>query len=170
MRIHQLRWQEIQRITVTTYPQALAICNRSDARTAADAIYDLPTILALAVVHGDAAMRRFGAPIIGCQPVQAVRRCITLQADPELERDFPVSWPAIVDIGTVDGRVLTHRRDLPRGEPEEPFGYADVEAKFHQLASATLGDSSRHELLETIHVLEKADSLAGLFAILGRSR
>jgi 2-methylcitrate dehydratase PrpD len=168
MRERRLDWREVEAIEVTTYPTALAICDRAGARTAAEAIYDMPTMVALAVVHGDASMRRFSEETIGSRAVQEVVKRITLRADPELEKDFPRKWPSAVEVRTKDGRVLTHSRDLPRGEPEDPFSTHEVEEKFHALASSALGEGPRRELLELIHTLPERDSLTDLFTHLGQ--
>lgn len=169
MRRYQLGWQDIEAIIVTTYPTALAICDRTGARTATEAIYDMRTIVALAVVHGDAAMHRFGAEIISSQPVQEVIQRIALRADPEMGKDFPQTWPAIVEIRTRDDRILVHRRDLARGEPEDPLSAAEVEEKFHQLASSALDYGARRELLDLVHALPEQDCLSELFSLLGHS-
>jgi 2-methylcitrate dehydratase PrpD len=125
-------------------------------------------MVALAVVHGDASMRRFSEETIGSRAVQEVVKRITLRADPELEKDFPRKWPSAVEVRTKDGRVLTHSRDLPRGEPEDPFSTHEVEEKFHALASSALGEGPRRELLELIHTLPERDSLTDLFTHLGQ--
>ena len=168
MREHALGWQEVEAIEVTTYPTALAFCDRTGARTAAQATYDLPVLVAVAVVHGDATMRRFRDDIVGSEPVQEVARRITLRADDEMEKEFPQKWPAAVKIRTKDGRVLSRKRDLPRGEPEDPFTPREIEEKFYMLAWSALADTSLRELFEIIRTLPERDSLADLFDILSR--
>lgn len=168
MRKHRLGWQEIEAINVTSYPTALSICDRVGARGRDEAIYDMRTMLALAVVHGDASMRRFTEETIASPPVQEVVRRIKLRADPEMEKDFPRKWPSAVEVRTKDGRTLSHTRDLPRGEPEDPFSTQEVEEKFHALASSALNEGTRLELLELIHTLPERDALADLFTLLGR--
>jgi 2-methylcitrate dehydratase PrpD len=168
VREHRLGWHDIEAIEVTTYPTALAVCDRAGARKAAEAIYDIPSMVALAVVHGDLSMRRFTDATVASDPVQEVARRVTLRADPEMEREFPRKWPSAVRLTTRDGRVLSRRRDLPRGEPEDPFTAREVEEKFHTLASSALGEASRRELLGLIQTLPERDSLGDLFELIGR--
>lgn len=168
VREHRLGWQDVEAIEVTTYPTALAVCDHAGARKAAEAIYDIPAMVALAVVHGDLSMRRFTDAAVGSEPVQEVARRVTLRADPEMEKEFPHKWPSAVRLRTRDGRVLSRRRDLPRGEPEDPFTAQEVEEKFHTLASSALGEASRRELLSLVQSLPERDFLNDLFDLIGR--
>lgn len=169
MKKNNLQWHDIQQIIITTYPMALDFCNRTGAKTASDAIYDIRTIVALAVVYGDAAMHRFDEKKIVSHPVQNIVEKINLNIDPQLETDFPNQWPAIVKIKTITGQEFSHRQNLPRGEPEDPLSTTEIENKFHQLSASVLNDNSRQRLLDFICTLPEQDSLENLFSLLAQN-
>ncbi|MGI6596898.1 MAG: MmgE/PrpD family protein [bacterium] len=52
--------------------------------------------------------------------------------DRELDKDFPNKWATIVEIETTGG-LFSQRIDYPKGEPEWPVGWDDIEKKFNIL-------------------------------------
>jgi 2-methylcitrate dehydratase PrpD len=166
MKEHKLSWQDIENIKITSYPTALVFCHSEGARSVSEIFYDMKALVALGIVHGSEAMRFFRDDVISSEPLQEISKRITLGSDPELEKDFPRTSPAIAEITVKDGRTFTHRRDLARGEPEDPLDQAEIVKKFHYLTYRALDDETRGALLRFIDGLPGQDSLADLFALM----
>jgi 2-methylcitrate dehydratase PrpD len=167
LRAHGLSWQDLAALRVRVYPAAFEDCRREPARTAAEAVYDIHAVVAFAAVHGDAGPQRFQDEVLASAPVQEVLGRVTVAADPELGRDYPRLWPAAVEAVTHDGRSFALRRDLPRGEPEDPYPREVIEAKFHLLARA-LDQAGRRRLLDFVSTLERQERAADLGPLLAR--
>ncbi len=166
MRRNDLNWQDIEDIRITSYSTAFDFCYQNGARSISEAFYDMKALVALVVVHRDEAMRYFRDDVIKSAPIQDVISRITLNPDSEMEKDFPRTWPAQVDITAKDGRAFSHRRDFARGEPEDPLERAEIIRKFHYLTYRALDDETRGALLGFIDDLPGQDSLAGLFTLM----
>lgn len=168
MRRHQLTWQDLEQIRITTYPIALDFCSQNNAQTISEASYDMKTLIALVVVYGNEAMRHFRDDIIKSEPVQKIVKLITLQSAPELEENFPQTLPALAEITTKDKRIFTTRRDLARGEPEDPLTTAEIEEKFNLLTYHALDNNARNALIHFVNKLPEKEFLIELFDLMGR--
>lgn len=168
MRRHQLNWQDIEKIRITTYPIALAFCDKNNACTLSEASSDMKVLIAMVIVYGNEAMRHFRDDIISSEPIQNIVKLITLQSDSKLEENFPQILPALAEIKTKDDRIFTISRDLARGEPEDPLTMAEIEVKFNLLTNYALDNNARNSLNRFIDKLPEQDSLTKLFDIMGR--
>lgn len=99
--------------------------------------FSLPYAVASALVRGSrSSMRDFEEPAIRDAEVLQVMDRIELSADPELTRfhDETGGFPTIVEIHS--GEICRERRiDFPVGSAQRPMSWADLEAKFRELAS-----------------------------------
>jgi 2-methylcitrate dehydratase PrpD len=129
-------------------------------------MYDIHAVVAMMAVFGDAGPTRFKDPVILGEPMRQVMSRITLVTDPGLEREYPRLWPSVVEVETRDGRRLRHRRDLPKGEPEDPYPRPVIEAKFDLLASRAIDEPARRGLLDFIGSLERRERAADLVPFL----
>lgn len=167
MRQNNLTWQEIGNVSITSYPTAFAFCHQNNACTLSEAYYDMKILAALVIVYGNQAMRNFRDDILNNEAIQTIAKLITLQSDPELEKNFPQMTPALAEITTKDGRIFTIRRDIARGEPEDTLTAAEIEEKFYLLTYRALDNNARKALMHFINKLPEHDSLTELFALMG---
>jgi 2-methylcitrate dehydratase PrpD len=167
LRTHALTWEDLAALRVRVYPAAFEDCRREPARTAAEAVYDIHAAVAIAAVHGDAGPHRFRDEVLHSAPVQQVLGRITVEADAALGEDYPRLWPAAVEAVTGDGRTLALRRDLPRGEPEDPYPAKVIAAKFHRMARQ-LAEPERRRIQDFVLTLEQQERAADLGPLLAR--
>jgi len=86
--------------------------------------------------------------------------------DDELDALYDEKWPAIVEVQTNDGRVLSARRDVPKGEPEFPVSDDELKAKFISLATDAIDVTQAEALWQTIFALDRLDSISELTSLL----
>jgi 2-methylcitrate dehydratase PrpD len=77
--------------------------------------------------------------------VRAFMDRVTVEADDELLRHYPKSWPARLSIATSGGELERRVVHVP-GDPERPFDEAQVAEKFRRVTAA-LGERAAEELL-----------------------
>jgi 2-methylcitrate dehydratase PrpD len=65
-----------------------------------------------------------------------------------------------------NGRVWTLDVPLPKGEPETPLSWDEIEAKFRSLASLTFDDARQDAIVEAVRRLESVQSMRELTALL----
>jgi 2-methylcitrate dehydratase PrpD len=77
---------------------------------------------------------------------------------------------AVVEADTVEGTTITVRCEHPRGAPENPLSWAELEKKFRTYARARLSDSRLEQALRIVSHLERLDSTQTLMALLRSER
>jgi 2-methylcitrate dehydratase PrpD len=138
---HGLRPDEVADVTIGVLEAAVPIiCEPRAAKLApasvVDAQFSMPFGAAVALVHGRASPRQHGAGVLVDPAVRALMPRIRCVTDPALEAHFPREWPAWVRVRLRDGRELTDAVRHPRGDPENPLGWAELEAKAADLLTA----------------------------------
>jgi 2-methylcitrate dehydratase PrpD len=91
--------------------------------------------------YDDPALRRFAA------------EKVTVEADPSLSEA-----QAIAEIATKDGKTVSAKCEFPRGAPENPVSYADIEAKFRTYAPTRLSAAQVEATLAAVRTLEDLPS------------
>lgn len=163
---HHLNWQEIDQIKVKTYSTALAVCNIHHPQNGRQAEYTIEFGVPLALVYGYSRADRFCDAVLNEAPIRELMGRITVEVDPELDRLFPGLRASVVEITTKGGRRLVHRQDYAKGEPENPVSSQELEAKFQGLASGTLSEQRRTQIVALLNRLESVGDTAGLFPLL----
>jgi 2-methylcitrate dehydratase PrpD len=103
--------------------------------------------------YTDPTLRRF-----------AVER-VEIACDPTL-----VASQAVVEADTADGPVIAVRCEHPRGAPENPLSWAELERKFRAYAGARLADARIEETLGLVSGLPALPSVRTLMDLLRSER
>lgn len=118
---------EIESVTVSTYDVAAEHDNYSPDTIEA-VRQSLPVSLAVLLERGELSVENLQDAF----DVGETASKITVRKDPLME-GCGDRRPAEVTVRLKNGEVHTCRRDLPAGEPEEPFTWEDVVEKFSRL-------------------------------------
>ncbi len=140
---HGLRPDEVERVSVRLYGQALGLLEGMEPTTPYAAKFSLPYCVASALTHGDLAPHRFSDEAIGDPGVLALADRISFSVDPELDALYPQAWPSIVSVTKTDGSTLERRVDHPAGDPENGLTDEEIAAKFASIVDPLLGGGSR---------------------------
>jgi 2-methylcitrate dehydratase PrpD len=93
--------------------------------------------------------------------IDALSRRVRVLADDDLDRTFPERYATIVEVTTRDGHMHRGRVDYARGCPQNPVTYAEISAKFHDLAPDARATRVK-ELVDRLETLPDATALADL--------
>jgi 2-methylcitrate dehydratase PrpD len=77
---------------------------------------------------------------------------------------------AVVDADTAEGSTITARCEHPRGAPENPLSWAELEKKFRVYARTRLPDARIEQVLRIVSRLERLDSTQTLMDLLRPER
>jgi 2-methylcitrate dehydratase PrpD len=128
--------------------------------------YILPiALLERKIVVDDILVDRRAEPAIA-----ALTDRVEVLADDELDPMFPAAYSTVVEVETRDGRHYRERVDHALGTLENPVPAARIEAKFGQLAGPAIGPARVAAIQAEVAALERANSLAGLAALIGGER
>jgi 2-methylcitrate dehydratase PrpD len=80
---------------------------------------------------------------------------VSLVHSPELEARYPREWPVRVTVTLTDGRSLTQPVDSPKGDPENPLSWNELEDKFHKMMAGTDYQGQAGALIERVRRLDE---------------
>jgi len=153
---------DIERIEVRGYKATLEVAGIREPRTAAEAKFSTPYLVAHALIHGSVRLNAFDDDRLRDPAIRSLLRMVTLEEDPALTAAFPNQRAARVAITTGRGERFEHFAPYRKGDPEAPLGDADIEAKFRELAGPVLGEKASLDLLAQLWKLDTLDGLPAL--------
>ncbi len=128
-------------------------------KSVVDAQFSMPFGAAVAILYGKATLNEYTKENIRSSQAKDMMNKIICVHDPELEKDFPVKWPASVTILTKDGKKYTTKVDYPKGDPENPLTWDELIDKFKNLVSPVFPTAKQNEIINRIRSLEQEDDL-----------
>ncbi len=93
-----------------------------------------------------------------------------MEPDYELDKLYDEKWPSIVEVTLKDGRKLSARHDLPKGEPEMPCTPDDMKEKFMSLSCDAVTEARAEKIWDLIMNLEKQTDMGALGALLVKNK
>jgi 2-methylcitrate dehydratase PrpD len=164
-----LRAEQVKGILVRTF----AVASRGKHRrpeTVASATYSAPFSVASALLTGSCWREQYTEEKIKDPAVLALAEKVEVVKDDGLDALYDEKWPAIVEVQTTDGRLLTARRDLMKGEPEDPVSDPELKRKFNSLATDAVSADRAEEIWQAVFRLEEMKSVSPLVNLLRASQ
>lgn len=147
----------ISAVQIETYGAAAEL----DARAPHNALaarFSLPWAAASFLLRGVADVPAFRTEALGDASTRALAARVAVAEDPAMTARLPAQRPARVRITLADGTVLEAARASNRGDADDPYPAAAIEAKFLDLAAPAFGAARAAELLaETAGIERIAD-------------
>ncbi len=143
---HALRATDVKRITVRGSPTHLKQLAKQEVHTLLDAQFSLPYSIATALVSGGAMLDQYTPEALQRSAVRDLARRVDLKLQPGVaDGDEP-----FIDVELNNGRVLTDRVLIARGDWENPLSEDELRAKFRTACAATLDAAHTARLEETV--------------------
>lgn len=127
---------DIQRIHVSSYRDAVKICDNLSPGTPVQAKFSLQQAAAVILLRGRPVLADFDMEAVGDPAVTALRALVTLHEDTAMTQAYPARFGARVEIHTRDGRRLSHQVVDALGDPEIPLSEDALIAKARMLLGA----------------------------------
>jgi 2-methylcitrate dehydratase PrpD len=160
-----LRSENVEGILVRTF----AVASRGKHQrpeTVASATYSAPFTIASALITGDCWREQYTEERIKDPRVLALAEKVEVVKDDALDALYDEKWPAIVEVRTKDGRVLSARRDIMKGEPECPVSDPELRRKFNSLTADAVSAERSEEIWQTVFRLERLKNISELAGLL----
>lgn len=126
--------EDIDSVHIKTYALAVKKHDHTDIKGAASAKMSIPYNFAVTYVLGRTGMEAFTEDSLNNPDVQALTKKIVTTEDADMTAAFPKETIATVDVTLKDGRVISGKSVLPKGEPENPLTRQEAIDKFTALA------------------------------------
>ena len=156
---------QVAAVTLRTFVVASRGTNKAPDSVPA-AKYSAPYTIALALALGQNRREQYAMELINDPALQSLAARVEVLADADLDALYDEKWPSIVEITTNDGRVLSARRDLPKGEPEYPISDHELKEKFLSLATDRVSMARAKAIWAAIFELDKTNRISDFTALL----
>ncbi|MBI2858998.1 MAG: MmgE/PrpD family protein [Chloroflexi bacterium] len=164
---YNVRADQIEEIVAGTNAHALDVVGAiREPRDITAAQFSAPFGLKLQVVKGGNGFREYVDENLTDPEVLALARRVRMEADPEIEAEFPKKRSVKVTIKLKNGTSYQLKLDGPRGSPQNPMTRAEIEEKFASLASLVFPEKRIRQIVDTIHSLESLGTVARLTRLL----
>lgn len=163
-----LEADDIASVTARVHQGAIDVLGAVDKpSTIHQAKFSMGTVLGLIAVHGAAGLNEFEAFALTDPLVDELRRRVHMELDPEVDMEYPRRWIGKVDVVMRDGRCLSARVDVPKGDPENTLTRPELEAKAVRLARFRGGASEAEvrRVIEWIRALDNEVSVRRLSSL-----
>jgi 2-methylcitrate dehydratase PrpD len=166
---YNLNDKEIQDVLIKTYD--FAVKRTGSMRTDTHSPFTLCQFsmsyaVAGALMHGEVGLKQLTREKIGNPEIHSFASKIRVVADPELQKVYPASRPAVLEITTKDGRKLTGRADYAKGDHRNPMTEEEVRAKFIDLTREVIGQAKAKKAMDMALNVETLDTLEPLIRCL----
>lgn len=146
------------------------LCTPSERKykpqTEVDAQFSLPYAIAVTMCKGRASVLEFTEEAIKDKDVLELASKVKWELDPETEKVYPEYYPSTVIVRTKNGKEYVSYVDYPKGDPENPVSFEEVEEKFRFLASFTISEEKIEKVIEIVSSLEKLENVKELVSYL----
>jgi 2-methylcitrate dehydratase PrpD len=130
--------------------------------------YSLPHAAAAMAVRGGAGYGALDDSALADPVISALRHRVHIAEDQAMSALVPRLRPAKVTVTLADGRSATQSRESHRGDFSEPFGEAELRAKFRELAGVVLSPEGVAEVEGAVDHIETWDNIGELTGLLRR--
>jgi 2-methylcitrate dehydratase PrpD len=128
-------------------------------RSVVDAQFSMPFGAAVAILFGKATLDEYTIETIHSSPVKEMMNRIHCVMDPELEKEFPKKWPALVNIMTKAGHEYTLKIDYPKGDPQNSLTWDELINKFRNLTLPVYSGSRQNKIINKVRSLDQENDL-----------
>lgn len=136
-------------------------------RTVVDAQFSMPYGAAVAALYRSAGAAEFQPAVIESPAVAEVMARVQCYRSPELDAQYPQRWPAEATVVLKDGRAFHKRVDYPKGDPEDPLTWSEMEGKFRSLTAGVLKQEAQEAIIAAVRDLGERTSLRDIVQLIG---
>lgn len=158
-REHGISVEQIERVVVSTYGPALDVAGNPAPRTAAEARFSIPFVVATALLYGRVRLSAFTDERLGDRKLRSLMGKIKLEIDPGIDAAFPGQRAAKVCIHTHEGKQYQFVQPTRKGDPDMPLTDIELKEKFNELVQPLLGQARTSLVSGKLWDLNKDSSL-----------
>ena len=149
MRAHQVKAEEIEKVTIKTFYQATRL-SKIVPKTTDEAQYNIAFPVASAVVKGDFGYNEARDENLNDPAVIEMMLRLSFEKDDELDALFPGHRCCKAEITLKSGEVFRSPVMEPKGEPEEGIGFDWIEAKFRRMSAVHLDVETQNRIVAAV--------------------
>jgi 2-methylcitrate dehydratase PrpD len=158
---------EIEEVHVHTYGIATIAVGKgvSEADTFVSAQFSLPYVVAVALADAEMGPNQLTEDRMTDPDLIAMSRKVHVQLDEALNARYPEFTASRVEIKLKGGRTLSHQVDVPKGDPRDPMGGADLVEKLKRF-SRRKEEKTLDRVIQTTSALETVKNIEELTSLI----
>lgn len=154
---------QIEKIEVRIYPVAISLAGKiSQPKTAGEAKFSIAYALCCALANGSFGISDLDNPANCSDVVKSLTQKVEIICDQSTEDPQKGTRGIIVTVMEENGERHVQEISLPKGDPENPFGRADIKNKLNWCAGELLNSTRQKELCEMVFAAEELPDTAKL--------
>jgi 2-methylcitrate dehydratase PrpD len=163
---HEIKVEEVKEVAVKVRPEVPAVLIHPRPQKGLEGKFSMQYCLAAAILDRKIALASFADQAVQRPEAQTLIQRVHMQ-EAFAASDASLGLEAEVTIDLEDGRSVSRRVDIPRGDAQSPLSWEELEEKFLDCASQALSEVKAQKALELIRGLEQtslrelAQTLAG---------
>jgi 2-methylcitrate dehydratase PrpD len=158
---------EIEEVHVYTYGIATIAVGKgvNEDDTFVSAQFSLPYVVAAALTDGEMGPNQLTEARMTDSDLLALSRKVHVQPDETLNARYPDFTASRVEIKLKGGGTLFHQVDVPKGDPRDPMGEADLADKLKRFARRKR-EKTLDRIVHTTSVLETVKDIRELTSLI----
>lgn len=153
----------VERVEVRAY-KMVAYLGEKRPKNLFGTRFSVPFSMATIIAHGRADLDVFGAQAYANREILDLATRVEVVEVPEFTAAFHARQIVELKIVCKDGKSLTGRCEVTRGEPDNPHAAADIRKKYDQLATPVWGESLARDVYQGCMQLETIPDLRAFSA------
>ena len=146
------------------------VSRKRKPETIVDAQFSMFFGAAVAILYGQATLDEYTQKNLQAPEILELMKYVNCIESEDLEKEFPVKWPASVTIRTKNNKEYFTKIDYPKGDPKNPLSWDEIIKKFRGLAYRVYTESKMDEIIQSIKQLNIKPDFTGLLSILSKNR
>jgi 2-methylcitrate dehydratase PrpD len=170
IREHRIAPDQVDRVRVGTNRNSPNALIHHQPKDNLQAKFSMEFCMAALLLYGKAGLSEFTDEVVNRPEVREMIRRIDFGVDPVAEAAGYNKMTTIVEIKLKDGRTVSDRADVAKGNPANPMSYEEVAAKFLDCAAFAKwpGDKAK-AIVEMVRGIERVADVQALTALAIRS-
>jgi len=170
---HDLKPEEIKKIKLgilsVAFPAIVEPVEvKYNPRSVSVAQFSMPYGAAISILKRRASLEEYEEKYLDSEEVNNLMQRVECFRDPSLDAAFPTQWPATIQIETFDGKTLEIFVRHPKGDPESPLSWRELEEKFRQLSALLYSHQEQNKLIDRVKDLDELSDISKLYNLLIR--
>jgi 2-methylcitrate dehydratase PrpD len=163
---HDIKAEQVEHVRVGTNknsPNALIHHNPTDNLQAK---FSMEFCMASLLLYGKAGLTEFTDEVVNRPEVKAMIRRVEFGVDPVAEAAGYNKMTTIIEIRLKDGRTVTGRADVAKGNPANPMSFEEEAAKFMDCAAYAKWPAGKAKaIVEMVRGIERVGDVRALTAL-----
>jgi len=139
--------KNIESVKVETYSLAAQLSSKAPENMLAGK-FSVPFAIATTILHGHSGVESFLPDRIKRPEIKLLASRVEVEEEPEFTQMMPSRRPSRVTVRLKDGNTFSETVYISKGDIEDPYSTAELDAKFISLTTPIYGKRKAKEILE----------------------